>query len=191
MNATLFSIAPLKVICNGELNPVDVTVTTTYTSTLSPWLGVLDHRKQLDRPSTFGLCRTTLQITKDLTWTLSLSLAMVRNKHTNNQTKRQKKHRPSNGRANKQTILLEKEGLGLILKIMATLTGECMRSTLRLSRYAKGQLIDLCISWSEKDSISHQKRGKTKRKVKPRKNCCSFFRWFNAGDLPLGKSLMR
>ena len=121
MNATLFSIAPLKVICNGKLNPVDVTVTTTYTSTFS-WLGVLDHRKQLDRPSTFGLCRTTLHITKDLTWTLSLSLAMVRNKHTNNQTKRQKKHRPSNGRANKQTILLEKEGLGLILKTMATLT---------------------------------------------------------------------
>lgn len=190
MNATLFSIAPLKVICNGKLNPVDVTVTTTYTSTLSPWLGVLDHRKQLDRPSTFGSCRTTLHITKDLTWTLSLSLAMVRNKHTNNKKKRQKKHRPSNGRANKQTILLEKEGLGLILKIMATLTGECMRSTLRLSRYAKGQLIDLCISGSEKDSITHQKRGKTKRKVKPRKNCCSFFRWFNAGDLPLGKSLM-
>lgn len=182
MNATLFSIAPLKVICNWELNLVDVTVTTTYTSTFSPWLGVLDHRKQLDRPSTFGLCRTTLHITKDLTWTLSLSLAMVRNKHTNNQTKRQKKH----GRANKQTILLEKDGPGLILKIMATLTGECMRSTLRLSRYAKGQLIDLCISWSEKDSITHQKRGKNKRKVKPRKNCCSFFRWFNAG----GKSLM-
>lgn len=67
VNATLFSIAPLKVICNGELNPVDVTVTTTYTSTFSPWLGVLDHRKQLDRPSTFGLCRTTLHITKDLT----------------------------------------------------------------------------------------------------------------------------
>lgn len=187
MNATLFSLAPLKVICNGELNPVDVTVTTTYTSTLSPWLGVLDHRKQLDRPSTFGSCRTTLHIKKDLTWTLSLPLAMVRNKYTNNKKKRQKKHRPSNGRANKQTILLEKEGLGLILKIMATLTGECMRSTLRLSRYAKGQLIDFCISWSEKDSITHQKRGKTKRKVKPRKNCCSFFRWFNAG----GKSLMR
>ena len=36
VNATLFSIAPLKVICNWKLNTVDVTVTTTYTSTFSP-----------------------------------------------------------------------------------------------------------------------------------------------------------